>query len=158
MLSQVKTFEYVCCRLHGDISGDVVVASIYRPGSAAVTPIFFAELTTFLEALATYRCPIVLLSDFNVHLEKVGNADADGLKSLLASFDMCQHVQDATHTAGGCLDLVITQSEVKVTHLLVSNIGFSYHCLVTCQLLVIFPEVDPFQLKVVNGRGFRWRV
>ena len=74
--------------MHGDTSGDVVVASINRPGSAVVTPIFFAELMTFLEALATCRCPVVLLGDFNVHLEKMGNADADELKNLLASFDM----------------------------------------------------------------------
>ena len=64
---QVITLEYICCRLHGDTSGDVV-ASVYRPGSAVVTPIFIAKLTTFLEALATYRCPVVLLGDFNVHL------------------------------------------------------------------------------------------
>ena len=41
-LPQVKTIEYVCCRLHGDTSGDVVVASIHRPGRAVVTQIFSA--------------------------------------------------------------------------------------------------------------------
>ena len=86
-----------------------------------------ATLPIIVEALVTYRCPVVLLGDFNVNLEKVGNADADELKNLLASFDMCQHVQDATHTVGGCLHLVITQSEVKVTDPLVSNNGFSDH-------------------------------
>ena len=89
---------------------DVAVTSLYRPGSAVVTPNFFAQLTTFLE-------------------------------NLLALFDMCQHVQDAKHIAGGCLDLIITQSEVKVTDPLVSNIGYSDNCLVTCQLLVNLPEV-----------------
>ena len=119
-----------------------------------MTPNFFAELTTFLEALATYRCPVVLLGDFNVHLEKIGNADADELKNLLASFDMCQHVQDTTHTARGCLDLVITQSEVKVTDTMVSNIGFSDHCLVTCQLLVNLSEVDPIPVESRKWKGF----
>ena len=82
----------------------------------------------------------------------------DELKNLLASFDMCQHVQDASYIAGGCLYLVIAQSEVKVTNSLVSNIGFSNHCLVTCQLLANLSDGDPFQFKVVHGRGFQLRV
>ena len=60
---------------------------------------------------------------------------------------MCQHVQNAAHTAGGCLDHVITPSEVKVTSPLVSNIGFSDHRLITCQLLVTLPEVDPMPVE-----------
>ena len=35
------------------------------------------------------------LANLNVHLEKVGNSDADELKDLLASFDICLH-------ASGC--------------------------------------------------------
>ena len=36
-ISQSKTtFEYVCCCLHGATSGEIVVASIYRSGSALV--------------------------------------------------------------------------------------------------------------------------
>ena len=65
---------------------------------------------------------------------------------------MCHHVQNATHTAGGCLDLVITQLEVKVTDPLVSNIGFSDHCLVTCRLLVNLPEVDSIPVE-----GRKWK-
>ena len=58
------------------------------------------------------------------------------------------------HTAGGCLDLVITQSEVKVMDPLVSNIGFSDHCLVTCQLLVNLLEVDPIPVEGRKWKGF----
>ena len=86
-LPQVKTFQWLL--LHGAASGDVIVASIYLPGSAVATPTLFAELTTFHEALETYRCPVVLLGDLNDYLEKIGSAEADELKDLLASFDMC---------------------------------------------------------------------
>ena len=78
--------------------------------------------TTFLEALVTYDCPVVLLGYFNVHLKKVGNADEDGITNLMASFGTCQRVQYATC---GCFALVITQTEVKVTDELVSNNVFS---------------------------------
>ena len=70
--------------LHSYPSSHIVDASIHQPGSAVVTPNFFTELTTFLEALTTYHCPVVLLGDFNVHWEKIGNAEADELKNLLA--------------------------------------------------------------------------
>ena len=46
---------------------------------------------------------------------------------------------------------------LKVTDSFVSNIGFSDHCLVMYQL-VNLQMWTPFQLKVVNWRGFRWRV
>ena len=67
---------------------------------------------------------------------------------------MCQHVQDATHIASGCLDLVNTQSPVKVTDPLVSDIGFSGHFLVTCQLLVNLLEVDPITVEGRKWKGF----
>ena len=139
------------CRLHG--AANVVVASIYRPGSAVVRPTHFAGLTTFLEALATYRLSVVPICDFNVHLEKVGNADATNLKICwhrltCASMFRMQH----THTVGGWFDLVFSQSEVKVTGPLILNISFSDHCLVTCQLLVNLPDVDPVPVE-----GRKWK-
>ena len=76
-------------------------------------------------------------------ITSIVNRNATLLKNLLASFDMCQYDQDKTHIAGGCIDFVITQSDVKVTNPLVANIAFSDHCLVTRQLLVNLPEVYP---------------
>ena len=67
--TKVNSFEYVCTRLHTVQVGVVVIAFIYRPGFVAVTSDFFKKLTTFLESLATFRCPIVLLADFNIHTE-----------------------------------------------------------------------------------------
>ena len=45
-------------------------------------------------------------------------------------------------------------SEVKVTDSLVSNIGFSDYCLVTCQLLVNLPQIDPFLVESRKWKGF----
>ena len=67
---------------------------------------------------------------------------------------MYQHVQNAIHTAGGWLDLVITQSEVKVMGPLVSNIDFSDHWLVNCQLLVNLSDAVPIPVEVRKLKGF----
>ena len=40
----VKKFEYVCCRLNTG-SQDIIVLSVYRPGSQSITSEFFAEFT-----------------------------------------------------------------------------------------------------------------
>ena len=69
-LPKVNSFEYVCTRLHTVQVSIVVIASIYRPGSVAVTSDFFNELTTFLESLTPYPCPILLLGNFNIHTER----------------------------------------------------------------------------------------
>ena len=54
----MPTVMKICRRI--DISTRIVV----------VAREFFTELTTFLEALVTYRCPVILLGDFNIHTER----------------------------------------------------------------------------------------
>lgn len=51
-------------------SQDIIVLSVYRPGSQAITSAFFDEFTTLLESLVTFRCPIILLGDLSIHLER----------------------------------------------------------------------------------------
>ena len=133
-LPKVNSFEYVCTRLHTVQVGVLVIASIYRPGSVAVTSDFFKELTTFLESLASYRCPIVLLGDFNIHTKRQDDVHSKKLAELLASFDLKQHLDEATHNLSGCLDFVVIRSDFFVNDLQVVEVGFSDHYLVTCRL------------------------
>ena len=42
---------------------------IYRPGSAPLTNIFFDELSTVLQLLMTYSCPVIVCGDYNVHVD-----------------------------------------------------------------------------------------
>ena len=151
-LHQVKTFECVCNRLNANRDGDFVVASIYRLGSAVVTREFFTELTTFLEALVTYRCPVILLGDFNIHTVIADDVHATELIDLMTSFNMSQHVKEATHNAGGCIDLIFTRSECRVTRVTVSEVGLSDHCFVTCGVPVRRSEITATPIE-----GRRWK-
>ena len=98
-LPTVDSFEYICGRLTAGVRTDVVILSVYRPGSRLITALFLEEFTELLEGLATYRCPILLLGDINLHLERDGDTHATDFNELLESFDMCQQVTISTHTS-----------------------------------------------------------
>jgi len=108
----VTTFEYLC----GSISckqTEMVLLTIYRPGSKPATQKFLDELSIILEILSTYRRPIVITGDINIRVERENNAMAIRFREMLVSFDMIIHSTTATHQCGGQLDLVITRSEMN---------------------------------------------
>jgi len=47
-----------------------LLLGIYRPGSQAVRSVFFDELSSVFEQIATYRCPMVVCGDFNIHVDQ----------------------------------------------------------------------------------------
>jgi len=81
----------------------VVIMNVYRPPSSSDRPssLFFNELTTLLEMLVIHSCPVVVGGDFNISVQ---DDNSRRLSSLLASFDMVQHVNHATHRCGNALD------------------------------------------------------
>jgi len=150
-LPQCKTFEYVSCQLKVANQGDVVVLSMYRPGSKAFTVELFRdfmrEVTSLLDALATFRCPLLLLGDLNVHFERTDDVRVGEFTDLLTSFDMCQCVQQSTHKLGGLLDVIITRQHDCVTEVEVTEIGVSDHCLNTKQVLLNSQHMVSYMLQ-----------
>ena len=124
----VTTFEYLCGYA---VVGDsrIVLLGVYRPGSQALSALFFDELSAVFEQLATYRCPLVVCGDFNVHIDKADDVHAVQLLQLLQTFDCIQHVAEPTHKAGHTLDLVITRTDTDISNLRIG--GFvSDHALI----------------------------
>jgi len=150
---QFRTFESVCFSATG--SGQTVVnLLIYRPGSLAVTDIFFTELIAYLEVLALYKCQIVIAGDFNIHSERHDNSASQRLADIMFSFDCVQHVPaTATHVGGGTIDLLFTKSDEIVEDVLVDAPGsISDHSLIRWCI--------PVQLQpvIVLQRQFRaWK-
>ena len=66
-----------------------------------ITDKFFDEFRRLLEQLVTYRCPLVIVGDLNVHLEKADCTHTKRFNRLLKSFGLFQHVADPTHNQGG---------------------------------------------------------
>jgi hypothetical protein len=54
-------------------------------------------------------CPVVVLGDFNIHVEQLCEALVSQSISILERFDMQQLVDCSTHRLHGVIDLVIKQ-------------------------------------------------
>ena len=111
-LPPCATFEAVCVRLTLS-SGPVVLVNIYRPGSVRPSTAFFNELSSVLEVLVAFSCPVIVGGDINIHVDDDSDSHARRLHELLASFDMTQHVAAPTHRCGHTLDLVMTFADCK---------------------------------------------
>jgi len=151
-LPSVNAFEYVCCRLTTTARYDLIILSIYRPGSRAVTNEFFNDFTVLLEALATFRCPIFILGDINIHLERSNDTHTVELVELLESFDMKQFVVENTHKYGGRLDVIIARSDEVVNEIKVIETGISDHSMLVCQHKIPINNTSDF----VPLEGRKW--
>lgn len=132
-LPSVKSFEFVCCRLTTPARYEFTVLSIYRPGSHAVTNEFFNDFTVLMEALATFTCPILILGDINIHLERPDDTHTVEMVELLESFDMNQFVTENTHKYGGRLDVIIARRDEVISHIEVVETGVSDHLMLVCR-------------------------
>ena len=64
----VTTSEYICGCATVD-NAHVLLLGVYRPASEAVIASSFSELIAVLEQRSTYRCPIVVCGDLNIHVD-----------------------------------------------------------------------------------------
>ena len=95
----------------------MVLLGVYRPGSQALSELFFNELSAVFERLSAYNCPVVACGDFIVHVDRADDVNAVRLEQLLQSFGCTKHVTEPTHNAGHTLDLVITRNDTEISGL-----------------------------------------
>ena len=105
----VSTFEFLLGYASTNV-GQFVLLAVYRPGSRALSELFFDELSAVFEQLMTYGCPVIVCGDFNIHVDDKRDIYTVRLTELLQSFGCVQHVMEPTHNVGHTLDLVITRS------------------------------------------------
>ena len=82
-----STYECVAARVTARTSFYVVLL-VYRPGSAAITASFFAELSDVLDRLSTYVDPLVLVGDLNIQLERTADPHIVEFCELLGSYGL----------------------------------------------------------------------
>jgi hypothetical protein len=104
------TFEHCVITLKNSI--DFVL--VYRPYPSKVngfkTAQFLEEFDTFLEELSVNPHQLVLLGDFNVHVD-TNKWDAKHFSESLSNCGMRQFISGPTHKHGHTLDLLITRDE-----------------------------------------------
>ena len=98
-----------------------LVIVIYRPQAVGLSPeIFLDDFSTLLEELIVCSEELLIMGDFNLHIDDIENTQAVRFISLLDSFGLKQHVVSPTHRGGHILDLVITRDDCVALE--VSNI------------------------------------
>ncbi len=106
------------------------VIVVYRPPGPLVK--FVEELDLLLSNFPEDGTPLVILGDFNIHLDKPQAAD---FHTLLASFDLKRVLTTATHKSGNQLDLIYTRH--CSTDVLVTPLHTSDHFFLTLNLNMI---------------------
>ena len=76
-----------------------------------MTQVFFTDFSDLLERLAVYSTPLMILGDFNIHMDDVTDTSASKLSDILVNHSLQQHVKSPTHSDGHTLDLFITRND-----------------------------------------------
>jgi hypothetical protein len=85
-----------------------VLEIIYSPPSSPPSR-FFDEFSLIMEAACSTRHKLVVIGDFNFHVEMAENAEAQSFLGLMRVFCLTQCVDSPTHIKGHTLDLVFTR-------------------------------------------------
>lgn len=96
---------------------------------------------------------MLIVGDFNVHVNNSKDATARQFLDLLDSFDLVQHVSEKTHAKGHSLDLVISNAMDHFVNDVKTTVPFiSDHLAVHSSLHLEKPR---FVKKVVSSRKLR---
>uniref|UniRef100_A0A8C7Z8K8 Reverse transcriptase domain-containing protein n=1 Tax=Oryzias sinensis TaxID=183150 RepID=A0A8C7Z8K8_9TELE len=120
------SFESLVCQFSGPVP--TIVATIYRPPK--LNKEFISDFSNFLTHLSLLTPNIILLGDFNIHMDRCNNLAAKDFISCLDSFGIHQHITTPTHIKGHILDLVCC-SGVLPNACKVDPLPLSDHSLVT---------------------------
>ena len=77
-------------------------------------PTFYREFSLLLEELATASGELLIVGDFNLHVNSSRDVNALHFCDLIASFDLKQLVTTPTHTSGHMMDFIITRNQCKL--------------------------------------------
>ena len=128
---------------------------VYRPQNCddhRRVPIntFLMEFSDLMESTILSKEPLIVVGDYNIHVDVPNDTDALKFLDLLESLGLEQHVTEPTHIRGHTLDLVITR---KIEDILASPPRacryFSDHAAVHCHVAISKPS---FQTRIIKFR------
>lgn len=97
-----NSFEVTVCQLSGPTP--TIIAALYRPPKHNKD--FISELADFLTHLSTVSPNIILVGDFNIHVDDDNNPLTKDFISCLDSLGLQQYIDFPTHVKGHILDLI----------------------------------------------------
>ena len=86
----------------------------YRPPeTGAAIDLLFEEFYSLLEEVVVCSEELLIIGDFNFHMDDTADRYAAQFGSLLELFNLKQHVAVPTHRSGHILDLVISRKDAE---------------------------------------------
>jgi hypothetical protein len=151
------TFEYLKVTI--TTSGKTLrLLTIYRPPRSqknqTTIPAFIAEFGDFLAEYTACSAELLIMGDFNIHLDVRNDANAIAMNELLESLNLQQHIHEPTHIKGHTLDLVISRQsdEPFLTNIRVCDTHFSDHFAITLDVALSKPAKPT---KVIKYRKLK---
>ena len=136
------------------------IAVIYRPPASSCSKLI-EEVNSFLEDTALGGDSLVIVGDFNIHMDTPSQTYSRKLLELCTAFDLIQHVTLPTHIKGHTVDLVFSRStdRIQPTHPRQAEM-ISDHYTVFCDLTISNPkpvkrEITYRNLKSIDMEQFR---
>ena len=127
---------------------------IYRPPSTCINQ-FTDEFSTLLEQLVLSSGYLLIVRDFNIHADDVGNSESANFLALIDSFDLKQMVSFSTHINGHSLDLVVLRNSEPlgpVENIETFDPALSDHLAVKFKIPI---TKQPFKRKMIKYRNFK---
>ena len=153
-----ESFEFSEWLIQLSSSHNLRLAIIYRPQNDAdviriPTSTFFSEFTEYLKSVVMCEEQLIIVGDFNFHVDTPEDTDTIKLFDLLESFCLQQHVEGPTHIHGHTLDLIITrQSDQIVRSMPRVDRYLSDNASVLCSL---HGKKPPLSIRTVSYR--KWK-
>ncbi|KAI2645575.1 Glutamate--tRNA ligase [Labeo rohita] len=113
---ECTSFESVALQIKGVVPTHLAV--VYRPPKA--NPVFLKEFSIFLTSLCSLSPNVVLVGDFNIHVDDAESSCSKEFLSCLDSFGLQQFIKVPTHSKGVIPDNFITSDLSLSDHMLVS--------------------------------------
>ena len=140
-----RSFEMLECLVNIP-KNPITVIVVYRPPPSQknklTVNIFLEEFAEYLEHLIPLTGKLLILGDFNFHIDDPFDAHATRFINLMSSFGLKQHVSEATHKKGHILDLCFTRdSESLVTDVTVQDYHFPDHYPVIIHVSAVLPNM-----------------
>ena len=101
-----NSFEHAVWQVQSGPTNRTVLAIYHPPASTQYKTSnsdFIDQLTHLLTTIGSENTNIVLLGDFNLHIDNPDNPDADQLIATLEAFGLEQHIKFQTHQLGHTL-------------------------------------------------------
>ena len=110
--TELDTIEYAIWKVQLG-KQHVTLLVIYHPplGSAGNTHTrFLDQVSELLQIVLTNHKNLVILGDFNIAIQDLGNPDSNTYRDTMITLGHTQHINQATHNQGNTLEHIYTES------------------------------------------------